>query len=395
MEILRQSESRLFGSLHRLWGAGRTLTLLLAIASFLTSCTVKVPEPPHHPVSENGKTVVVFPGGGFQIAMFLGMLEELERRGSRPDYLIGSCGGAVAAVIAKSFPSSPLRKQLIESNDFHRFLLEIDFHHNSLTEVLRVIGKSIWRTRRPGSREASLPSNFLLDVPRDLFLEGLAERFSKDGPRVVIVTSKLNSRGALYQETYFTDPETAEKIRGMPSGVKLAGIQDSLVSPLTRVETEFSPAEAMRASIAGPHYISPLELNGHHFMTGAVNLYPIELAKRLGEFVIMPYSGRLDTLMESNIFKATFGFGKNFRHRVVTGQSASFWVDISDASRFYSSYGMNPRPALRSWKIRGAVPTDYEEYLRRVRALWEYGRSRMEEAMVAVAPGSKEHIRIQ
>src|SRR4051812_2247043 len=73
------------------------------------------------------KRAMVFSGGGFQTAMFLGMLEGVESLGVHPDVFVASCGGSLAAAIAHVYPDSGDRRKLLESEEFHDFLLSIEF----------------------------------------------------------------------------------------------------------------------------------------------------------------------------------------------------------------------------------------------------------------------------
>src|SRR4051794_34557702 len=86
------------------------------------------------------KTALTFSGGGFQTAMFLGMLEGVENQGVHPDVLVSTCGGALAAAIAHVYPHSSDRKKLIESEEFHQFLLSVELTDQAkLSNLLQFI----------------------------------------------------------------------------------------------------------------------------------------------------------------------------------------------------------------------------------------------------------------
>jgi hypothetical protein len=328
------------------------------------------------------------------------MLEELEKRGKYPEYIVGSCGGAIAAAIAKSYSTSAEQKKFLESKYFHTFLRKIKFHKNSLTSALGIVGGTNLNVLLGERAIPDLFDDYILDIPAAVPLR--VGNFSPEFPRVVLVADRLRfgpehvgrmmrENGHYHEETYFTDPETAQQIEGLASAAALSDI-DSFVGPKAKVKTNVSLAYAMRASIADPYYMKPLRLDDGNYITGAVNLYPLEMARQLAETVIMPYAGSFDTLVEANVFETTFGFNNEARLDAVTKQKASYWVDISDTGELYTKVGLNPSPVIASWEIQTGVPEDHKTYLRRVRALWNYGRSRMAEALDK-EPGTKKHIR--
>jgi patatin-like phospholipase len=354
-----------------------------------------------HAQSQRAERAIIFPGGSFQIAIFLGMLEAAEEAGKAPDVVVGTCGGAIAAAIAHLIPTSAERKAFIESEEFVDRLRTIRLKQTSLFHVIGMLYR-MWATHLPGNdRAPDLFKDTLLSAPRDFGLEKLTGPFRGSGIRAVIVSGRLlygpeevgkdREERKLFQEVFFTDVATAELLRGLPSFIA-ASFPDSSLLPLTDVILEVTPMIAARAGVADPHYLAPISINGHYYMTGAIDLYPLEVGKQLAHSVMMPFSDGFDTIVEQNATFSAYRYDNNERLRRVTQDYADHWVDISDQGEIYARYGFNPRVSYKRFTLVSGLPEQHSEYVSRMRALWEYGKERMREALQTPENG-KEHIR--
>lgn len=347
-----------------------------------------------------GRTLI-FAGGGFQIPMFLGMLEAAEQAGQTPHVVIGTCGGASAAVLAHLIHSSEERKLFIESREFFDLLRSIRLTHAS---VFYAIGKiyQMWATHLYGiDRLPSLFRDTFLSVPTNLSLNKLDDVFKDRGIRAVIVSARLlyrpdlvgegrNGR-KLFQEVFFTDGATGELLRGFPSPVGMS-FPESSVLPATDVVLGVAPILAARAGIADPHYLEPVSIDNFYYMTGAIDLYALEVGKQVAKTVFMVFPDGFDTLVQQNATFSAYRYDNNERLRQVTRDYAHRWVDISDQSEIYDRYGFNPRFKHTTLTFVSGLPEDYNEYVQRVRKLWAYGKERLHESLQTPENG-KAHIR--
>ena len=67
-------------------------------------------------------TVAVFSGGGTRYALYLGMYAAMQHYDVKPDLLIATCGGSIAANIINSFATDEQRKAFIQSEELYRFV---------------------------------------------------------------------------------------------------------------------------------------------------------------------------------------------------------------------------------------------------------------------------------
>lgn len=346
------------------------------------------------------RRALVFPGGGFQTAIFLGMLEEAENQGQAPDVVIGSCGGAIAATIANILSTNEERRAFLESREFYELLQSTKLEYTSIFYGLWNVSKFVMDRLPFNDRVPDLFDEPLLAVPKEFVAPTLNEPFLTSGIRAVIIASRMhfnpedvgNPRGnkKLFQEVFFTDEMTANLLRGVQSEIG-TNFPESSVMQETDVVLGVMPLVAARAGVANPYYITPIQINGYYYMTGAIDLYPMDVAHTLADIVLMPFSSGFDFIDRHGYYSA-YRYEVNEQLRRVTSKQATHWIDISDQSEIYARYGLNPRPNWSMLAIQSGLPDNYNEYVDRVRQLWQYGRQRMREALQTQENG-KAHIR--
>jgi len=357
---------------------------------------------PAHGTPPRFERVLVYPGGGFQFAMFLGMLDGLESQGERPDVVIGSCGGAVAAAIATTIGSSAERKAFVESPAFFRVLRSATVEDTGLGAVLGRLWSLNWH-QWFGDRVPDVFNGTLVSLPARVPVPVLDRPFGASGIRAVIVAARVKFQPAevgnprngrkLYQEVFFTDAETAGDLGGFDSPIARL-FPESAVGGATEVIRDRHPGEAARVSITDPFYLNPVALDdGHYYLTGAIDLYPVEVAQRLAKRILMPFPSGFKSFAERKAIKNTFDYDNTRRLQYVTGGSVARWIDISDADRLYAEHGFDPRFHVWSLSVKSGVPEGYEEYRRAVQAQWAYGRERAIQAL-REPENSKAHIRV-
>lgn len=365
---------------------------------------------------------ILFSGHNLNTSLFLGMLDGVLDAGKAVDVIVASCGGAIGAAVVHAIPEPSERLEFVKSPEFHQYLRTIELNDVSLPEFLRrrsgirrvAAGNS--RKRAQILRREVLAEEARRPVP-DVFEFALMkfeprnvpDRFHvpivRDGIRIVIVAARLEfSREdvgqlrpftePLFTETYFTDEHTARLLMGVPSFTASAYPLSAMAAD-TSVVSGVNLAHAVGASVADPIVVKPIEIEGQLYMTGAVNIDPVAVAKRLAHEVIARYPTPWDGFLEQPILMATFGFDGNAVRALVTGGEADYWIDVTDGD-FPSlspggKFNLTANPA-RTIAFRSGVPEAHEDYVRIVEAQYRYGRARAKEAVAN--PGSKSHIRM-
>ncbi len=331
------------------------------------------------------KIAMVFDGGGFDTAMFLGMLKGVEDAGLKPNVVIGTCGGSIAAAITHVIERPDEQLEFVKSKEFYNLLTSVNFtKYRSIPKMLMLVQnfylKYTWRRIIP-----DLFNDYLMNVPLIINLENLAVDFTPRDHQTVIIAAKIlytkervgqiRKKGEkLFQQTIFTDSLTAEELKGfIAPGSRY---KNSSVAPQVQFITDANLNEAARASISDEFYMAPGEFKGDRFITGAIDLYPFELAKRLADKVIFIRQAPFD-FIDQGATSATFNYNENDRSNYVFHQKIDYLIDATD---YPSALVLEPAPDFRSGKMKSKVPARYEDYLEIVKKQYEYGQKKATEA---------------
>ncbi len=337
--------------------------------------------------------ILILTGGGAQSAIHVGMLQALEDQGWRPDAVIGTCGGAIAASLALRFANAKDRLSYLESKDYFETLRAIQYPE--ATDIPKSIHKIISRMNLY-KKEGLLtyPSNdeAIADIDFSSIQTGFNFPFASDkSPKVLIGASEFlfdPSQGSqalsqsLFREVYFTDPSTAQSIADIQSVQTNDGVQAIM---------NVAVSVAIRASIADPYAFEPIEINGKHYSGGGYQLNPTALALRLGKQVISTYNGPYNLL---EIAAVSSAWGSDFGDRLAKAHSAPIyrWIDFTDRGD-YPHLQFDPILDPVSGKIEQKLPEAFgDDFVKTVRAQWKWGYDRATESL-ATPEGSIDHLR--
>jgi hypothetical protein len=344
---------------------------------------------------------LVFQGGGFQTAISLGILDGVRTKGFNPDVILSTCGGSLASAVIAAFPNPEDQRAFVESERFYKVVKNIGFTKEGHLFDALVLD---FQMRRDASKNIvpDIFRKFLFTLAQSFGIQEFDQPFPTKGLRAVMIggavlftkedAGKPRNGGDWFTETFFTDPETAALLKGFESPIAL-NYPNSAVTRATQTLTDVSLGDATRASISDPFEMEPKKIGDGTYVTGAVDLYPNEVAHALASEVVEVFSTGFDTIVEEPTMKATFHYDSNERLRAVSDMYADYWVDLSDFSDFDAKDGLNPALKLLKLKLQSRIPATYAEYVQRVEAEWNYGKERGAEALSLTAKNDKAHIR--
>lgn len=339
------------------------------------------------------KRALVISGGGITPGVGLGILKGLERSGWKPDVVITTCGASVASALRNSFPTTKESIKFALSPTFHKALRMAKVETRSALDVQRKFDS--YKT------DDSLPQYFernVLTFPQDF--QGLLPhnqfQATEGTPRFVMVAARTHfgpkDVGApllpSFTQVYFTDADTAEKLKNFPSPIR-AKFPESRLDPLTETITNATTESALRGSIADPFLLAPGEFNGDYYMTGAVDLYPIETAMELADEVVSTYPASLFADFEDFAIKRTFGFSQNKSALHAIQNTQVKWIDISGIEE------VNFDPKLKVLWLVDRVPQKLEDFRKGIQEQIDFGSSRAMEAMAVqkTKTDARSHLR--
>jgi hypothetical protein len=243
----------------------------------------------------------------------------------------------------------------------------------------------------------------LLDVPFDLSPPGMNIPFSANKMRAIFVATKIlyprelqdkprpeNSQ-PLYQEVVFTDRLTADEI----ARVKYEKSPIAKMFPKAPIHTDvevrsgYRVWDVARATLADMYLTAPMWLEdptGAHpkelFITGALNISPIELALSLGDEVMAIRMKELRASnpaekIESYVYENTFGFTNDERRLEIKNRFGDkvIWIDLEGIQEMEKRNGFSPLRVGDGPKmhLEDNIPSDPAEFKRRSKAQWEWG----------------------
>ena len=346
--------------------------------------------------NEQFQRCLVMAGGGFRFGYYLGMYRACQLQGKAPDVIVASCGAAIAGALIRHLPGDEQRLAWISSPQMHAFWRGLQANPDiSLWRAIRALaGRALFAN--DARRIPDLFQDYLFDIPPDLPLP--PEMSYPAAPALAIVAGRLlygqdevgTFRGGkkLFAETIFTEPRVAGLLAGMPSPIASDAHKNSVVAPQIEFETQIAVADAVRASIADMYYFRCHQIGEDHYSGGVIDLFPIEIARRLAQEVMMERKGWYDRHIELPALRMVLGINGNQRLQHVLQQEADVWIDTADMETALVQHQISKQIQWLRNRIVLRVPERYDDFVAMVRLQWEYGYQRASQAL-AQAAGSK------
>lgn len=197
----------------------------------------------------------------------------------------------------------------------------------------------------------------------------------------------------LFAQTVFGPPRAAALAQGMASPFADPRWGAHAVHDTVLTDTTLPLEQAARMSITDFYYFPSHRFAGDHYIGGVVDLFPIELARRLADAVMIEFKESFDQTFSIPAWRAVLGLDGNQRLRQVNGQPADVWFDTSDVTTALSVQRIGKQLDWRRNRIRLALPADHATYARYMDAQWQYGYQRGLEALQRPAPGDTAGMR--
>ncbi|MES2947955.1 MAG: patatin-like phospholipase family protein [Pseudomonadota bacterium] len=344
---------------------------------------------------------MVMSGGGFRFGIYLGMYAAACDAGQAPDLVLASCGGAIAAAVIHTVPDPVQQKAWLASPEMHRFWSAITpapaakIHRILLDVASRAINP------RPAPRLPDLFDNYLFALPT---LPQLAPTAAQQGPDVALVGSKLlytpsevghrRGRRKLFEQTVFCGPRAAALLHGVHAPLGAAEWGNTAVASQVATDTTMPLDVAARISVSDMYYFACHPHGGAHYMGGVVDLFPIEMAHRLADNVVMEFKAPFDQLTSVPAWRAVLGTNANQRLRRVHAQHADVWIDTSDIEHALTKPYLRKVLAWRENRVRLEPPPSYPVFVQHMQEHWNFGYARAREAFARDNPSTQHGMRL-
>ena len=341
--------------------------------------------------SKKYQRCLVMAGGGFHFAYYLGIHAALCDSGKRPDLLLASCGGAIAAALIQALPDDAQRRDWIASKDMYRFWCGLK--STPKAKVTHAFFNAM-RRRFRGHNAKIIPDlfqDYMFEIPPDLPLPEVKQK-SVD---VAIVAGRLNyaehevgqQRGnrKLFSEIIFCEQRAADLLHEFPVPLSDPRFGEHAIDAALLTKVDMPLADAVRASISDMFYFRCHRHASGNYMGGVVDLFPIEVASHLAHSVIMERKAGYDETYGIPAIRTVLGFDGNQRLLHVLGQHADAWVDTSDMEQVFLHQRIFQKIIWYKNRIQIVAPATHAAYVNMIEAQWAFGYQR---AMAGLASAS-------
>lgn len=310
-------------------------------------------------------SVQLFSGGGTRFGYYLGSYAALYEQGHKPELILATCGGSLAALLVDLAPEPQQLKALMQSREFYE-VIRASQPRRPLTNKAKTLGLSTqypdyfynalkrWRlTRQPHKltqRQVNESHDELLAELQHLAMFAMGQ-----DDEWLNALAKLKNNSAVLDAKQNTTDIAMIASRLLPSmanpHINVTSVPLKKSNPVQLQEILFAPnkltdypklsaeltcpthpyaphritrevhtsydwdiRQAVRASMADMYYLQPTYIDNLGWcLGGVINLTPIELACQLGQTVFAETKSPYDKHLAAPAIQRVFGFDPNER----------------------------------------------------------------------------------
>ena len=365
--------------------------------------------------------VQLFSGGGARFGYYLGSYAALCEYDLKPDLIIGSCGGSLAALLVDIapdpkplqalsispelfnvvranhsrvpnkenrysrlsktgyFPQAIKRWRLAKQAQQLNYLHRTDTHDRLLSELHKFAMFEV-------ADEADWLNNLIKLKSNSTDIADVLTTLT--APDIAIIASRLLPNHSA------TEPSLLQEVLFAPTNI-VAQSQFSFdcpihtyaprrIAPSIYVVKKWDITQAVRASMADMYYLQPLQIDGLGWCLGGVmDLTPIELASQLGQRIFAETKAPYDKHLATPAIKRIFGFDPNSRLNTVHNfqpthlqhNAQIHWLPFADNGQALAGQHVQKRMNFRAGLIELIHP-EYDGFVQQMQAQWRYGYER-------------------
>ncbi len=328
---------------------------------------------------------MVFAGGGFRFGAYLGMYAAACDAGKKPDILLASCGGAIAAALIHALPNDEMRKAWLCSTAMYDYCRDARATQHAAPH--RVLLRAAQRrfSARLAPNVPDIFSEYMFEPPSTPMPIPPVVSYAGQ-PAIAIIGAKVlfapsdvgRERGArkLFAETVFA----CERVHGLLNGETAALAQDlwqrSTITPLLSFESVYPLANSVLISTADVVYFPTVSHSGQHYSGGAIDLFPIEIAKLLAREIIMEFKAPLDQNFAAPAWRSIYGIDGKARLQQVQEGFSDVWIDTRDIRQKLRTAQVQKKLDWRSGRIMLIAAKTHADFVAQMQAQWHYGYQR-------------------
>ena len=178
----------------------------------------------------------------------------------------------------------------------------------------------------------------------------------------------------------FCDGRAAALLDGMASPLSDPRWGEHAIARELLTDASVPPAAAARISISDMLYFRCQAYGGHEYIGGVVDLFPVEIARRLADEVVMEFKEAFEQTFSIPAWRSVLGLDGNARLRYANSHLADIRIDSSDVSATLARQQLQQKLDWRRNRIELVMPDDHATFARHMQDQWQYGYERGMEA---------------
>ncbi|ALF60207.1 patatin-like phospholipase family protein [Psychrobacter urativorans] len=365
--------------------------------------------------------VQLFSGGGARFGYYLGSYAALCEHNLKPDLIIASCGGSLAALLVDIAPEPKQLQALSISQELFNVVRasqpRVPNHGNrhSLLSKTGYFPQAIKRWLL-SKHEHRLNHFHRTDTHDSLLSElqhfAMFDIIDEADWLESLMSLKDSTTNASYKFTALTAPDIAiiaSRLLPAHASIAPAFLQEVLFAPTNIVaQSQFSfdcpihayapqriapsihmiekwdISQAVRVSMADMYYLQPRYIEDLGWcLGGVIDLTPIELASQLGQRIFAETKAPYDKHLATPAIKRIFGFDPNSRLNAVHNFKSNHlqhnaqihWLPFADNGQALAGQHVQKRMNFRAGLIELIHP-EYDGFVQQMQAQWQYGYER-------------------
>ena len=325
---------------------------------------------------------MVFAGGGFRFGAYLGMYAAACDAGKKPDILLASCGGAISAALIHALPDHSTRKAWICSPEMYDYSRSArSTPHAALHRVLLRAAQRRF-SKHLATTIPDLYSEYMFEPPKSAIPLPLVVAYPEQ-PALAIIGAKIlfspgdvgHARGArkLFAETIFAEARVHDLLANKTVAMADSPWRASAIAPHFSFESVYPLANTVLISTSDVVYFPLVSHLGQHYSGGAIDLFPIEVAKQLANEIIMEWKAPLDQNFAAPAWRSAYGIDGNARLAQVQQGFSNLWIDTRDLRQKLRHTQVQKKLDWRTGRITLVAPKTYADFVAQMQAQWQYG----------------------
>lgn len=328
------------------------------------------------------KRSVVFSGGGTRFVLYCGIYAAMLEHDLKPDNIIATCGAAISSAIIQTFPDPKDILSYLESEEFCNFVMDVQMTNQIRLDKLPLYCFNHAFKNKKAPVLLDIYNKYFMEMTQDMstILPSL-NHIDKNAPSSIVLGAKINyspeeigskrNNKKLFQKVWIPSANCNITYLEHLASLDNSTDKDSAIAPTPIILNDVSPLQAARISMSDMFYVAPAQYKGSHYLGGAIDLVPVELALALADQVWIekkdPYKK-----FEEGLVNTVFGYSGNKRLEQIN-QFQVNQIDTTNVKQALAGHYVSRTWDWRKLRLSLSKPTSIQQCREDIKHIFDYG----------------------